>query len=132
MHATGTFDVKITPADVTEPGKAGGIGRMSIDKVWSGAIEGTSKGEMLTGITPDTGAMSYVAIERVTASIDGKSGTFVFTHKATMMKGNAASGAMDVLVVPNSGTGQLTGLSGSLKIDITGNVHHYDFIYELP
>ena len=87
---------------------------------------------MLTGITPETGSMAYVAVERVTATVGSKSGTFYFTHKATMMKGDAASGAMDVLVVPNSGTGGLTGISGTLKIDITGNVHHYDFAYELP
>ncbi len=132
MHATGTFDVKITPADVSEPGKAGGLGRMTIDKVWLGGIEGTSKGEMLTGITPDTGSMAYVAMERVNATVNGRQGTFYFTHKATMMKGDAASGAMDVIVVPQSGTGQLTGLTGTLKIDITGNVHHYDLHYELP
>ncbi len=132
MHATGTFEVKITPADVTEPGKAGGVGRMSIDKVWSGGIEGTSKGEMLTGITPETGSMAYVAVERVTASVNGKAGSFVFLHRATAMKDSLRSGTLEVTVVPSSGTGALTGLTGSLTIDITGGVHHYDLTYELP
>ena len=132
MHATGTFEVKIAPADVTEPGKAGGLGRMSIDKVWSGDIKGTSKGEMLTAITGETGAMAYVAVETVTATLGGKSGTFVFIHKATMMKTDPKSGVLDISVVPNSGTGDLKRITGHLQIDQSSGVHKYDLVYDLP
>lgn len=132
MHATGTFDVKIEPADLSEAGKAGDLGRMSIDKTWTGDIQGTSKGEMLTGITQETGSMAYAAVERVTAKVGGRSGTFVFVHRATMLRTDPKSAVLDITVVPDSGTGDLAGLSGSLTIDQTSGVHKYDFTYELP
>ncbi len=132
MHATGTFEVKMGPADSTEIGKEAGIGRMTIDKVWSGDIQGTSKGEMLTGITAATGSMAYAAVEQVTATIAGRSGSFYFLHRATMMKTDPSTAALDITVVPNSGTGQLAGIAGSLSIDTSGGGHRYVFTYELP
>ena len=132
MHAVGTFEVQVAPVDVSEAGKAGGLGLMIIDKVWSGDLTGISKGEMLTGITQETGSMAYVAVERVTAKIKGKSGTFVFAHRATMMKADPTNAVLEITVVPNSATGELAGLTGSLAIDQTGGGHKYDFLYELP
>ena len=132
MHATGTFDVKMAPADVSEAGKAGDLGRMSIDKTWTGDIQGTSKGEMLTGITPETGSMAYAAVERVTAKVGGHAGTFVFLHRATMLRTDPKAAVLEITVVPGSGTGELAGLSGSLAIDQSSGVHKYDFTYELP
>ena len=132
MHATGTFDVKVAPADMTDAGKAGDLGRMSIDKVWTGDVQGTSKGEMLTGITQETGSMAYVAVERVTAKVGRRSGTFVFVHRATMLRADPKAAVLDITVVPQSGTGELAGLSGSLLIDQSSGVHKYDFTYELP
>lgn len=130
--AKGTFQVAIAPADVSELGKQAELGRMTIDKVFSGDLEATSKGEMLTGSTESTGSMAYVAIERVTGKLAGRSGSFVLMHNATMTKGNADSGALSITVVPGSGTGELKGLSGSMKIviDATGK-HAYEFTYEL-
>ena len=120
-----------TTLHATEIGKQAGIGRMTMDKIWSGDIQGTSKGEMLTGITASTGSMAYTAVEQMTVTLAGRSGSFYFMHRATMMKGDAGSASMDVTVVPNSGTGQLAGLTGSLKIDAAAG-HRYDFTYELP
>ena len=95
-------------------------------------MEGSSKGEMLTGITPGTGSMAYTALEKVTAKIDGKAGTFFLLHRATMLKADASSAVLEVTVVPSSGTGYLTGLTGTLAIDISGGGHRYDLAYQLP
>jgi len=133
MQAKGTFEVKITPTEDTALEKEAGIGRMTIDKTWSGDLAGTSKGSMLTGATESTGAMAYVALEKVDAKLNGKSGSFYFSHTATMKKGDAASGVLKITVVAGSGTGELAGLNGELSITIDAKGGHaYEFNYELP
>lgn len=133
MQAKGTFEVKITPAEGTALETAAGVGRMTIDKTWSGNLAGTSKGSMLTSVTESTGAMAYVALEKVDGKLNGKSGSFCFSHTATMKKGDAASGVLKIVVVAGSGTGELTGLSGELTINIDAKGGHaYVFNYELP
>jgi hypothetical protein len=131
MHAKGTFNVTMGKADVTEIGQSANIGRMTIDKVWSGAIEGTSKGEMLSSGEAN-GAMVYVALEKMTVAVNGKSGTFIFRHGATMMTSDPSSATLDVTVVPQSGTGDLTGIEGKLTIIVDKSGHTYDFAYTLP
>ena len=131
MHATGTFNVTIGKAEASDIGKSAGIGRMTIDKVWSGAIEGTSKGEMLS-TSEANGAMAYVALEKMTVKVNGRSGTFVFTHGATMLASDPVSGVLEVKVVPSSGTGELQGLEGKLSITVDKSGHSYDFAYTLP
>jgi hypothetical protein len=130
MHATGTFKVTVKPAEVSEIGKAAGLGRMTIDKVWSGDIEGASKGEMTTSAVGTT--MAYVALETMNVKVNGKSGTFVFSHKATMDSTDPKSGVMEVSVLPNTGTGELKSLEGSLQITMDKSGHSYDFSYTLP
>ena len=133
MEAKGTFDVKITPTEGTALENEAGIGRMTIDKTWSGDLAGISKGSMLTSATESTGAMAYVALEKVDAELKGKSGSFYFSHTATMIKGDAASGFLKITVVAGSGTNELAGLSGELSITIDAKGGHaYEFIYELP
>ena len=122
-HASGTFDVKLTPAEDAT------FGRMSIDKQFHGDLEGTSKGEMLSAATSVKGSAGYVAIERVTGSLKGRSGTFVFQHSGTMTRGALM---LSVTVIPDSGTGQLTGLTGKMAINIVDGKHFYDFDYTLP
>src|SRR5438445_13759827 len=102
-RANGTFDVKLTPAEDSA------FGRMSIDKQFHGALEGTSKGEMLSASTSVKGSAGYVAIERVTGTLNGKNGSFVLQHYATMTRG---APQLTITVVPDSGTGELEGLSG--------------------
>jgi hypothetical protein len=131
MHATGTFNVKISPAEASALGQQAGLGRMTIDKTFAGDLEGTSKGEMLTGGAESTGAMAYVALERVTASVSGRSGSFLLMHTASMLKSTPASGMMQVVVVPQSGTDELAGLGGKMTISIADGKHNYDFEYEL-
>jgi hypothetical protein len=132
-HASGSFEVKIAPSESSAIGKEAGVGRMTIDKVISGDMVGNTKGEMLTSITESTGAMAYVAIETVTTTLDGRSGTFVFIHNATMNKTDPKSQSLHIAVVPASGTGGLTGISGTFVIHIDGaGKHTYTFDYELP
>jgi hypothetical protein len=132
MHARGTFVVKINPAEAAALSQEAGIGRMTIDKTFSGDLEGTSKGEMLSPGTESTGAMAYVAMERVTGKLNARSGSFLLMHNASMLKSDPASGVMQVTVVPHSGTDGLVGLSGKLTITIDAGKHSYDLEYELP
>jgi hypothetical protein len=133
MEAKGTFEVKVTPAETTTFEKGMGVGRYEVVKDWAGDLAGTSRGEMLTTLTESTGAMAYVAMEQVTGKLGGKSGTFYLAHKATMTKGDAASGEMSIVIVKGSGTGELAGISGQLTIiiDASGK-HSYVLEYELP
>jgi len=127
-RATGSFDVKITPLATDSPAEGSTLGRMSIDKKFHGDLEATSTGEMLTAGTAIESSAGYVAIERVTGSLHGKRGTFALQHNATMTRG---TGALNIIVVPDSGTGELTGLSGTLGIEIAGGKHAYVFEYTL-
>jgi Protein of unknown function (DUF3224) len=133
MRAKGTFEIKVTPVEVSPVGKDAGLGRYTLEKIFHGDIAGAAKGEMLTSLTESTGAMAYVAMDHVTGTLGGRSGTFYLLHSATMKKGNAASGVMKIVVVADSGAGDLTGLSGELTIiiDAKGG-HSYLFDYELP
>jgi hypothetical protein len=100
---------------------------MSIDKQFHGDLEGTGKGEMLTAGT-DTGSAVYVAIERVTGTLQGRSGTFVLVHHGTMTRD---AQQLTITVVPDSGTDQLVGLAGAMAINIVDGKHLYDFEYTL-
>ena len=125
-HASGTFEVKLTPEE-DKTGEAI-VGRMTIDKQFEGDIEGTSKGLMVMTGTPVQGSAGYVALEKVTGSIKGRSGSFYLQHHGIMNRG---VGELKVIVVPDSGTGDLTGLSGSFSIKIEGGKHFYDFEYSI-
>lgn len=125
-HAIGTFEVKLAPlASETEPA----IGRMSINKQFYGDLEGSSKGEMTSFMSSVKGSAGYVAMEKVTGTLKGKKGTFVLQHNATMTRGTPE---MNITVVPDSGTDQLEGLTGKLKIIITEGKHSYEFDYAMP
>ena len=130
MQATGTFEVKVKPLPEDEKVPGVAVGRMSIDKQFKGDIEGTSKGEMMTAGTPVKGSAGYVAVEIVTASIKGRSGTFTLMHHATMK--HDGDFRMNIVVIPDSGTGGLTGLTGKMEIIIEGGAHSYRFDYTLP
>lgn len=129
MHARGTFDVKLTPQPSDDKSDTP-LGRMTLDKVFHGDLEGTSHGEMLTGSTPVKGSAVYVAVERVEGTLQGRKGTFLLHHTGIMTRG---APSLSITVVPDSGTGQLAGISGKLDIQIAeGGKHTYDFEYALP
>jgi hypothetical protein len=125
-HVSGTFDVKVAPVAGTAPDAA--FGQMSIDKVFHGDLEGTSKGLMLTAGDLKTGEAGYVAMEKVTGALKGRVGSFVFMHHATM-SGGAVS--LTVETVPGSGTDALKGIAGTMIIRMDGGKHTYDFDYTL-
>jgi hypothetical protein len=127
-RATGTFEVKLNPQQLADKTADATLGRMSIDKQFHGDIEAVSKGEMLSAGTGIKGSAGYVAIERVSGTLHGRSGAFVFQHSGTMTRGAAQ---LSVAVVPDSGTGQLTGLAGTMTINIVDGKHLYDFEYTI-
>jgi len=129
QHATGIFDVKITPLDPAFKADDNSVGRYSIDKQFHGDLEGSSKGEMLSGMGTVKGSGGYVAIERVSGALNGRTGTFILQHNGTMQNGAIH---LHVVVVPDSGTGQLAGLDGKMEIIIKDGKHSYDFAYTLP
>jgi hypothetical protein len=128
-HATGPFEVKLNPQAADDKVGDPTVGRMSIDKQFHGDLEATSKGQMLTAMTDIKGSAGYVAIERVTGTLHGRSGSFALQHTGTMTRGVPQ---LSVTVVPDSGTGQLVGLTGKMEIKIVDGKHSYDFEYTLP
>jgi hypothetical protein len=130
LHARGPFEVRLNPLPPYNDAEGANLGRMSIDKQFRGELEAASKGEMLSAGTSVKGSAGYVAIERVTGTLQGRSGTFVLQHNATMNRGTPAQ---NIVVVPDSGTGQLAGLSGTMRIAIAADgKHSYEFDYVLP
>jgi hypothetical protein len=127
MKAQGTFEVTAQPEPPYDAADGVNLGRMSLDKRWTGGIEGTSQAQMLSARTPMDGSAGYVAIERVIGTLAGKRGSFVLQHNGIMTRG---AKTLSVTVVPDSATGELQGLSGQLAIENTQGQHHYVFEYE--
>jgi hypothetical protein len=126
QHARGTFTVNIQPLT---PPPAPGLSRFSIDKQIHGDLEATTKGEMFSGGDPKQRAAGYVAIEVVTGTLKGRSGSFALQHSATIDQNGRK---MLVVIVPGSGTGDLKGISGTFDIQIENGQHSYDLAYTLP
>ena len=130
LRASGPFEVKIDPQPADEKGGGPAIGRMFLDKQFHGDLEATRKGTMLaagTGAKNSSGG--YVALEIITGSLKGRAGTFVLQHSATLNRGIPQ---LSITVVPDSATGQLTGLAGKMNINVADGKHTYDFEYTLP
>ena len=126
---TGQFTVALAPLDGYAKGQNGiNLGRMSIDKTFTGKLNASSQGEMLSAMTPVQGSAGYVAIEQVIGELEGKKGSFVLQHFGTMDKGQDS---LILTVISDSGTDELEGLAGSMKIRIENGVHYYDVQYTL-
>ncbi|TKR33511.1 DUF3224 domain-containing protein [Luteimonas gilva] len=129
MHAKGSFDIKMQPQKPDNPqAEAAQLARISLDKRFAGALEAVSQGEMLAAGGGQSSA--YVALEKIDGALQGRKGSFFLLHSATMRQG--APQDWSVTVVPDSGTGQLQGLAGKMRIDIVDGKHYYDFEYTLP
>ncbi|SRR6266446_234491 len=128
MTASGTFEVKMTPQSPDNNSGTATVGRYSLDKTFSGDLEGTSKGEMLAVSTAVEGSAGYVAMEQVAGTLKGQTGGFALQHTGTMNRG---APQLSVTVVPDSGTGQLAGLTGKMEIKIAEGKHFYEFDYSL-
>ena len=128
MHASGPFEVKITPQDDSTGEPL--LNRMLLDKQYRGDLEATGQGQMLTAGTEVKGSGAYVAIEKVAGTLKGRSGSFVLQHTGTMTQ-NAPQ--LSIVVVPDSGIGELKGLAGKMLINIAGDgKHSYELEYTLP
>jgi hypothetical protein len=130
MHASGYFDVTLAPQAADNPQvRTAQIDRLSIDKKYHGGVQGTSAGQM-QAIKDDKDTGAYVALEKVVGSLQGRNGTFMLMHYGYMSQG--AVGRWLVEIVPNSGTGELASLSGTMKIIQKNEKHYYEIEYVLP
>lgn len=127
MHAKGEFEVKLVP--ITDDRTIPLTGRMTIDKEFHGDLEGSSEGQMLSAGTAVSNSAGYVAIERVEGSLNNKKGSFFLQHNAIMDKGK---GTLNIIIIPDSGTDELKGITGKLSIEIVNKRHFYDLEYSLP
>ncbi|MBS2027819.1 MAG: DUF3224 domain-containing protein [Deltaproteobacteria bacterium] len=128
MRVRGPFDVELKP--IGEEEEWGGFGRLGLDKRFHGPLEGTSRGQMIAARTEIENSAAYVAVERVTATLQGRAGTFVLVHQGLMDRGRDS---LRVIVVPDSGTGALAGISGTMNIVIEPDgSHFYELDYVLP
>lgn len=127
-HASGTFEVKIVPQVPEENVGHPSIGRMSLDKEFSGDLQAVSKGQMLALRTAMEGSAGYVAIELVAGSLGGREGTFALQHYGIMRRG---APELVLTVIPDSGTGHLAGLDGRMRIIIANGTHSYEFDYSI-
>jgi Protein of unknown function (DUF3224) len=127
--AMGTFDVKLSPLPQYNTSEDAKLARMSIDKQFRGDLVGTSRGEMLSAGTGTKGSAGYVAIERVTGTLNARSGSFSLQHNATMNRG---APYLNIVVIPDSGTEDLAGLTGTMHIAIDKGNHSYEFEYSFP
>jgi hypothetical protein len=128
-RAQGTFEVKTNPLAAEESTGGAAIGRFALDKQFHGDLEGSSRGLMLGGGNQAAGIAGYVAMENFVGTLHGRSGSFSLQHIGTMGGGRFD---LKVMVVPGSGTGDLAGIDGAMKIIIAGGKHSYEFDYTLP
>jgi hypothetical protein len=125
----GPFQVSLSPQPVHAQAE-GAFGRMALDKRFEGALEASGRGEMLAAMSAVKGSAGYVALEKVEGALDGRRGSFLLLHRGLMDRGAAD---LSIVVVPDSGTGELQGLSGRMRINVReGGAHFYHFDYELP
>jgi hypothetical protein len=128
-RAAGPFEVTMIPRTGDDGATDPRLGRLSLDKQFHGDLEGSGQGQMLTAMTDVDGSAGYVAIERVTGTLHGQRGSFVLQHSGIMTRGTPQ---LTLVVVPDSGTDALVGLSGSMSIEVVDGVHSYEFEYNLP
>lgn len=128
-HITGPFDITLTAQPPVPAIEAAKLGRQTFDKTFHGDLHAHSQGEMLAAVTAVKGSAGYVAMERVTGTLLGKPGSFVLMHTGTMSQG---ASLLTIQVVPDSGTDQLTGLTGRMDIQIVDGHHFYTFGFSLP
>lgn len=127
--AKGTFSVDLEAEGEAHTAEGVSLGRMRLSKRFEGDLIGQGEGLMLTAMTPVKGSAGYVAIERFTGSLMGRSGSFVFQHAGSMNQGTQQ---LSITVVPDSGTGALKGLTGQFRIRIENGQHFYEFDHSLP
>jgi hypothetical protein len=129
QHASGSFDIAMTAAGAPQHAGRTAIGRMQLDKQYVGELAAVGKGEMLTAVTDTAGSAAYVAIERISGTLGGRQGSFVIQHVGNMRGGEQQ---LTIRVVPDSGTDELAGITGTLTLKMVERKHFYEFEYDLP
>lgn len=127
--AAGAFDVTLTPLALDQPGDDAARGRMRLDKRFHGGLDATGAGEMLTGMGGEPGSAAYVAIERISGVLDGKVGSFLVVHRGLM---DCGARELLVTIVPDSGSGELAGIAGTMNLIVGDGRHDYTIDYTLP
>jgi hypothetical protein len=127
--ARGRFEVRMLPQRSEDLPGGDPVGRLLVSKQFHGGLEGSSEGQMLTATTRVEGSAGYVAMERVSGTLNGRRGRFVLQHSGVMMRGDPR---LTVEVVPDSGEEELTGLAGTMEIVVAEGEHSYEFRYTLP
>jgi hypothetical protein len=128
-RAAGSFEVTVQPLPNAEVSADPMLGRFLLTKKFSGDLEASARGQMLSAGTTTKGSAGYVAIDQVIGALAERQGSFVLQHSGCMNRG---APTLSIMVVPDSGTGELTGLTGTLSINIVDGKHFYDFLYSLP
>jgi uncharacterized protein DUF3224 len=128
-RASGSFEVRVEPLANSEVSADPMLGRFLLTKKFSGDLDASARGHMLSAGTVIKGSAGYVAIDQVTGSLGGRKGSFILQHSGSMKRG---APSLSVMVVPDSGTDELEGLTGTLSINIVEGKHFYDFLYSFP
>ena len=128
-RAKGSFEVSVQPLPNTDVSSDALLGRFLLVKKFNGDLEGLGRGQMLSAATATKGSAGYVAIDHFSGTLNGLQGSFVLQHSGSM---NRNMSTLTILVVPDSGTDELLGITGTLSINIVDGRHFYDFLYSLP
>ncbi|HET7809608.1 MAG TPA: DUF3224 domain-containing protein [Steroidobacteraceae bacterium] len=128
-RATGSFEVSLEPLSNTDVSNNAHLGRLLLNKKFSGDLTASARGQMLSAGTATRGSAAYVAIDQVTGMLEGRKGSFMLQHTGRMNRGVPS---LSIMVVPDSGTDELVGLSGTLSINVIDGKHFYDFLYSFP
>lgn len=128
-RATGSFEVSLQPLSNTEITSDAMLGRLLLNKKFSGDLVAAARGQMLSAATATKGSAGYVAIDHVSGTLDGRNGSFLLQHSGSMNRGVPT---LSIKVVPDSGTDELAGISGTLSINVVDGKHFYDFLYSFP
>ena len=128
-RATGSFEVSLQPLSNTEVSNDAMLGRLLLTKKFNGDLAASARGQMLSAGTTTRGSAGYVAIDQVTGTLDGRKGSFMLQHSGSMQRGVPS---LSIKVIPDSGTEELAGLTGTLSINVVDGRHFYDFLYSFP
>ena len=125
-RATGSFEVTVQPLPNNDVTNDSLLGRFLLTKKFSGDLEASARGQMLSAGAASKGSGAYVAIDQITGMLDGRQGSFILQHSGSMNRG---APSLSITVVPDSGMGELAGLTGTLSINVVDGKHFYDFLY---
>lgn len=128
MIVKGTFEVTATPDPSTDEVDGVSIGRVRFDKTFAGPLEAKSKVDFIGVRTKVEGSAGYAGVERITGALEGKRGTFVVLHQGLIERGQQS---LTLIIVPDSGTGELAGIHGKMAIRIEGGQHYYELDWAL-